>query len=82
MKDCTVLGITQMGMRVEANHLTIVLSGDLIHLVVTWDDAAHSRAPLSGSIRWVRMQHKRVMMGIGFEKLPPQSPQMLGFYVL
>lgn len=79
---CTVLDITQMGMRMEANHLTNVLIGDLIHLVVTFNDAAHSRVPLSGSIRWVRMQHKRVMMGIRFENLPPHSQQMLGFYVL
>jgi hypothetical protein len=79
---CTVLDISQAGARVEANHLTNIELGGLLQLVVSLDDASHSRALLSGKIRWIMTRHKRVMMGIRFENLDAHSQQKLGFYVL
>jgi hypothetical protein len=79
---CTVLDISKAGARVEANHLTNIEVGALLQLIVTLDDASHSRILLSGRIRWVTTQPKRVMMGIQFEHLEPHSQQTLGFYVL
>jgi hypothetical protein len=79
---CTLLDISQAGARVEAKHLTNIEMGTFLQLIVTLDDASHSRILLSGRIRWVDMQPKRVMMGIRFEDLDGHSMQKLGFYVL
>ena len=79
---CTLLDISQAGARVEANHLTNIEMGALLRLVVTLDDASHTRILLSGRIRWVNTQPKRVTMGIQFECLEPHSQQTLGFYLL
>ena len=79
---CTLLDISQAGTRVEANHLTNIEMGALLRLIVTLDDASHSRILLSGRIRSVTTQPKQVILGIQFEHLEPHSQQMLGFYLL
>jgi len=79
---CTLLDISQAGTRVEANHLTNIEMGALLRLIVTLDDASHSRILLSGRICWVTTQPKTVIMGIQFECLEHHSMQTLGFYLL
>jgi hypothetical protein len=79
---CTLLDISQAGARVEANHLTNIEMGALLRLIVTFDDAPHSRILLAGRIRWAKAQPKRATIGIQFENLEPHSRQTLGFYLL
>ena len=79
---CTLLDISPTGARVQANYLTHADIGALMRLIVTLDDAAHSRIQLSGKIRWVKTQPKQTTMGIQFEQLEPHSQQTLGFYLL
>ena len=79
---CTLLDLSQAGARVEANHLTNIEIGTLLRLIVTLDDASHSRILISGRIRSVVAQLKQVTMGIQFEPLELHSQKMLGFYLL
>ena len=79
---CTILDISLGGTRVEANHLSNIEMGSSLRLIVTLDDASHSRILLSGKIRWVTTHVKRATMGIQFEPLVASAQQTLGFYLL
>jgi hypothetical protein len=79
---CTILDISQAGLRLEANHLPSVPTKGTIQLVVTLDDAARSSILLTGRILWVAADQTRGFMGIRLEDLDPHPKQMLGFYVL
>jgi hypothetical protein len=79
---CTVLDLSNTGMRLRARFLANMQEGQPITVTVTLDDSPRTRLPLPCVVRWMKLRQKQAIMGVQFAALDPHQLQALGFYLL